>query len=176
MSSSLKLPCLALALAFIAAIPARAVDATAYMVIDSTTGHVLDTKSPNKKVQIGSLTKIATAMVVLDWAGLNKIDLNEMATIPTTASAIAGMNPTGLTPGDQVSLRDLLYAALLQSDNVAAYTLAYHVGEHLQTNPPIPNPADRFVANMNALARKLDMKNTLFLNPHGLEHLEIKLP
>ena len=176
MSSSLKLPCLALALAFIAAIPARAVDATAYMVIDSTTGHVLDTKSPNKKVQIGSLTKIATAMVVLDWAGLNKIDLNEMATIPTTASAIAGMNPTGLTPGDQVSLRDLLYAALLQSDNVAAYTLAYHVGEHLQTNPPIPNPADRFVANMNALARKLDMKNTLFLNPHGLEHLESKLP
>ena len=146
------------------------------MVIDSTTGHVLDTKSPNKKVQIGSLTKIATAMVVLDWAGLNKIDLNEMATIPTTASAIAGMNPTGLTPGDQVSLRDLLYAALLQSDNVAAYTLAYHVGEHLQTNPPIPNPADRFVANMNALARKLDMKNTLFLNPHGLEHLESKLP
>lgn len=176
MSSFLKLPCLALALAFIAAIPARAVDATAYMVIDSTTGHVLDTKSPNKKVQIGSLTKIATAMVVLDWAGLNKIDLNEMATIPTTASAIAGMNPTGLTPGDQVSLRDLLYAALLQSDNVAAYTLAYHVGEHLQTNPPIPNPADRFVANMNALARKLDMKNTLFLNPHGLEHLESKLP
>ena len=178
MSNSLKLPILSLALALLSTAPclARAIDAATYIVIDSTTGHVLDSKNPNKKVQIGSLTKIATAMVVLDWAALNKKDLNELATVPGAASAVAGVNPTGLLPGDQVSMRDLLYAALLQSDNVAAYTLAHYVGGHLEASKPNMSPSDRFVAHMNALARKLEMKSTLFLNPHGLEHLESKLP
>ena len=36
-----------------------------------------------------------------------------------------------LAPGDSITLRDLLYAALVQSDNIAAYTLAYHVGSGL---------------------------------------------
>ena len=176
MSPSLKIAQFALTVILFAITPVHAIDVTAYMVMDSTTGHVLETKNPDKKVQIGSLTKIATAMVVLDWAGLFKKDLNELATIPAASNVIAGMNPTGLMPGDQVSLRDLLYAALLQSDNVAAYTLACHVGEHLDSTPAKLSPSNRFVANMNALARKLEMKNTLFLNPHGLEHLERKLP
>jgi D-alanyl-D-alanine carboxypeptidase len=169
---------LALALAVLACAPStsRAVDATAYIIMDSTTGHVLGGNNANKRVQVGSLTKIATAMVVLDWAGLNKRDLNEMVTVPTAASVVAGMNPIGLQTGDQISLRDLLYAALMQSDNAAAYTLADHVGQHLEAGQSNVTPADRFVAHMNALARKLDMKNTLFLNPHGLEHLENKLP
>jgi len=153
-----------------------AIDAVSYMVMDSTTGHVLAAQDANKKLQIGSLTNIATAMVVLDWAELNKRDLNELATVPAAASAISGMNPLGLLTGDQVSLRDLLYAALLQSDNVAAYTLADHVGHHLQAGQSNLVPADCFVAHMNALARKLNMNHTLFLNPHGLEYLENKLP
>ncbi|MEI8341379.1 MAG: serine hydrolase, partial [Verrucomicrobiota bacterium] len=136
MSHSLKLSFtgLALSLTLLALTPSssRAIDATAYMIMDSTTGHVLDAKNANKKVQVGSLTKIATAMVVLDWAELNKKDLNELATVPAGASVVAGMNPTGIQTGDRVSLRDLLYAALLQSDNAAAYTLADHVGQNLE--------------------------------------------
>ena len=153
-----------------------AVDAAAYMIMDSTTGHVLGAQSPNKKVQVGSLTKIATASVVLDWAELNKTDLNQLATVPTGSTNVAGLNPAGLLPGDKVSLRDLLYAALLQSDNIAACTLADFVGQSLEGGAPNMAPSDRFVAHMNALARKLDMRNTLFLNPHGLEHMESKLP
>lgn len=178
MSHSLKLLFTSLVLTVLAGTPStsRAIDATAYIIMDSTTGHVLDAKNANKRVQIGSLTKIATACVVLDWAELNKRDLNEMVTVPMAASVVAGMNPIGLQTGDRISLRDLLYAALLQSDNAAAYTLADHVGQHLEAGQGNVVPADRFVAHMNALARKLDMKNTLFLNPHGLEHLETKLP
>ena len=166
----------ALALSAVTASTTFAVDAAAYMIMDSTTGHVLDAKNANKKLQIGSLTKIATAMVVLDWAELNKRDLNGIATVPVAASAVAGTNPVGLMPGDRLSLRDLLYAALLQSDNVAAYTLADHVGQNLEAGQSGMTPADRFVAHMNALARKLGMQHTMFLNPHGLEHLESKLP
>src|SRR5262245_11373639 len=45
-----------------------ALDAAAWAVADSTTGVILDSANASKKLQIGSITKIATAMVVLDWA------------------------------------------------------------------------------------------------------------
>ena len=149
-----------------------------FVVADSTSGYILQSSDPTRKVQVGSLTKVATAMVVLDWAESQKRDLGEMAVVPPAATALTGANPIGFQPGDSATLRDLLYAALLQSDNAAAMTLAWHVGKTL------PNPAadaetapiDRFVAQMNALARHLNMTRTLFLNPHGLEEAEAKLP
>ena len=88
--------------------------------------------------------------------------------------AIQGANPIGLQPGDQLSLRDLLYAALMQSDNIAAHTIAYHIGLDLRAVAPPDrqdmSPVDHFVTQMNALANQLGMKKTLFLNPHGLDH------
>jgi D-alanyl-D-alanine carboxypeptidase (penicillin-binding protein 5/6) len=153
--------------------PARAQSADAFLVLDSTSGRVLDSLNPTKKVQVGSLTKIATAMVVLDWAELSKANLGQEATISAAGAANSGVNPVGFQSGDRVSLRDLLYAALLQSDNIAAQTLAETVGGQLPNgNSP---PLARFVAQMNALARTQHMDRTQFLNPHGLEN-ERKLP
>lgn len=149
--------------------------AAAYTIIDTATGHVLAAQSPDKKLQIGSLTKIATAMVVLDWADSTKRDLGQLATVPASASALASANPIGFQPGDSATLRDLLYAALMQSDNIAAATLATHVGQTLTRQPNI-TPEYAFIAQMNALARKLKMEHTLFLNPHGLDNIEGKLP
>lgn len=147
--------------------------AAAYGIADATSGQLLDSAGADKKLQIGSLTKIATAMVVLDWAETGKQDIGAFATVPPAAVNVLGANPVGFQPGDQVSLRDLLYSALLQSDNVAAYTLADHVGRSLlsrsQAGAP---PVDLFVAQMNALARKLGMTKTRFLNPHGLDNTE----
>ncbi len=142
--------------------------AAAWVVADSATGYILDSSSPAKKLQIGSLTKIAMAMVVLDWADAQHRDLNEFATVPNSA---AGLNTTpnaGLTAGDRVTLRDLLYASLMQSDNEAATTLAVHVGTALGRGPA----EQSFVAQMNALARRLGMARTRFLNPHGLDGVE----
>src|SRR6476619_4611075 len=99
--------------------------ARAYVVIDSQTGVVLDQMEARQKRQVGSLTKVATAMVVLDWAEKRGGDLNQLATIPPEAFTNTGENLVGFQPGDRVTLRDLLYAALVQSDNVAAYALAY---------------------------------------------------
>jgi D-alanyl-D-alanine carboxypeptidase (penicillin-binding protein 5/6) len=148
--------------------------AAGYIVIDATTGHVLDGQETDRKLQVASLTKIATAMVVLDWAEATKVDLAQYATVPQQAAALA-TDPAGLHPGDQATLRDLLYAALMQSDNVAALTLANHVGEHL-SRPADLTPEYAFVAQMNALARKLKMEHTLFLNPHGLDNMEGRDP
>ncbi|MEI6712709.1 MAG: serine hydrolase [Verrucomicrobiota bacterium] len=154
---------------------AQDLTASAYVVIDHTTGHVLDSFNSKKKLQVASLTKIATATVVLDWSHLSKQSLDQFATVPPSAQNLVSQQGAGLAPGDQVSLRDLLYAALLQSDNVAAETLAFHIGQDLAPKEATaPNIA--FIAQMNALARKLGMQNTRFMNPHGLDTLERRLP
>jgi serine-type D-Ala-D-Ala carboxypeptidase (penicillin-binding protein 5/6) len=152
----------------------RAENAAAYAVMDAASGHIFDAANPDKKLQVGSLTKIATGIVVLDWADVGKQDLGQLATIPNSAAAMEGVNPVGLQPGDRATLRDLLYAALMQSDNIAAQALAEHVGKTLPGDAKT-SASDRFVAQMNALARQLRMERTLFLNAHGLEN-ERKLP
>src|SRR6476619_7746540 len=105
--------------------------AQAYLIADAHTGYILEEQEPRKKLQVGSLTKIATACVVLDWSEKKSGDLNEAVAIPPEAFRGTTENNIGFQPGDTISLRDLLYAALVQSDNIAASTLAYHVGSRL---------------------------------------------
>lgn len=146
--------------------------APAYIIVDSQSGFVLQERESKQKRQVGSLTKVATAMVVLDWAEKRSGDLNQVATIPPEAF-VGSENNVGFQPGDTASLRDLLYAALVQSDNIAAYTIAAHVGQALQSIVPTAagnsSPVGVFVSQMNALAANLKMTRTLFANPHGLD-------
>src|SRR5207249_7438808 len=148
--------------------------AQAYLIADAHTGYILEEQEPRKKLQVGSLTKIATACVVLDWSEKKSGDLNAMVTIPPQALQGITENPIGFQPGDSITLRDLLYAALIQSDNIAAYTLAYHVGSQLESLSPGEGskltPVDLFVSQMNALARQLKMERTRFVNPHGQDY------
>ena len=152
---------------------ARALEAarTAYVIIDAQTGFVLDQAEARDKRQVGSLTKVATAMVVLDWSEKRSGDLNQVATIPPEAFVGTGENLIGFQPGDRITLRDLLYAALVQSDNVAAYTLANEVGTALQSVVPGSKggPVATFVGQMNFLAKSLRMDRTRFSNPHGID-------
>lgn len=153
----------------------QAQEAAAYVIQDSTTGFFLESSNGQKKLPIASLTKIATAMVVLDWATQTNAELNQLAVVPTSAARVAAAQGVGLGPGDRVSLRDLLYAALMQSDNVSAETLAAHVGRALGGERE-GSPVDTFVVQMNALARSKGMLKTKFLNPHGLDNLERSIP
>jgi len=59
--------------------------AQAFIIVDSQTGYILEEQEPRKKLQVGSLTKIATASVVLDWAERKSANLNEVITIPPEA-------------------------------------------------------------------------------------------
>jgi D-alanyl-D-alanine carboxypeptidase len=148
--------------------------AQAYIIADSKTGYILQQQEPKQKRQVGSLTKIATAAVVLDWAEHKSGNLAQVATIPPQAFVGVTENHIGFQPGDHIELRDLLYAALVQSDNIAAYALAAHIGSQLQSVVPLPEgtklaPADIFVSQMNALAKQLKMERTRFVNPHGID-------
>src|SRR2546425_7878798 len=147
-----------------------AAGAQAFVIVDSQTGYLLEEQEPRRKLQIGSLTKIATASVVLDWAERKGGDLNQTITIPSEAFVGTLENNVGFQPGDSITMRDLLYAALVQSDNIAAYTLAQHVGSHLLTEAGSKmTPVDAFVTQMNALAKQLKMERTRFVNPHGVD-------
>jgi D-alanyl-D-alanine carboxypeptidase (penicillin-binding protein 5/6) len=146
---------------------ALAAEAAAYTISDSTTGFILEEFNGDRKLQIGSLTKIATAMVVLDWSasrGARGGDLGALASISDSAAAIATPQGVGFEPGEGCSL----------PDNVAAATLAEHVGRALGGGNAAP--VVTFVVQMNALARKLGMTRTRFINPHGLDTLEPTLP
>ena len=156
--------------------------ASAFIIVDSQTGHVLQDQDGRQKRQVGSLTKVATAMVVLDWAEHKSGNLNQMVVISPDAFVGTGENTIGFQPGDAISLRDLLYAALVQSDNIAAYTLADYVGSTISSLMPAASSGKLmtgvgvFVTQMNALAKQLKMERTLFVNPHGIDDNVKPLP
>jgi len=141
--------------------------ASDFIIIDNETGCILKEEGANDKFPIGSLTKIATAITLLDWVRISNCSLDDSATVPEPTVPQGPSNPLGLQPGDCVTLRDLLYLTLLASDSEAALTIANHVGRKLPNDQQLES-VDNFVAHMNALARELEMRRTLFLNPHGL--------
>ena len=155
--------------------------AQAFIIVDAQTGFVLQEHESKQKRQIGSLTKIATAMVVLDWAEHRGGDLNQTVVIPPPAFVGTLENNIEFEAGDEIPLRELLYAALVQSDNVSAYTLASYVGSIIQ-GPVSPGQKskltaiDVFVTQMNALAKQLKMERTRFVNPHGVDQNVKPLP
>lgn len=143
---------------------APAAETAAWVISDNATGMILDSSAPAKKLQVGSITKVATAMVAIDWSEATGNDLGQLATVPQSAMSLGSQTGVGFRTGDRCSLRDLLYAALLQSDNVASEAVAEHVGRALDGSG-----SAGFVKQMNALANKLGMARTNFTNPHGLD-------
>lgn len=147
-----------LAAAAVLAAPAPAappaVQAEAYVVQNASTGEVLAERDPTRHLPIASITKLMTVLVTLEHA-----DVADVVTI-TPGSASVGESTIYLRPGEQLTVADLIRAALIQSANDAANALAVHVGRGSVT---------RFVALMNAKARALGLRDTHFANPSGLD-------
>jgi serine-type D-Ala-D-Ala carboxypeptidase (penicillin-binding protein 5/6) len=129
-----------------------------WVLIDADTGLQLAGKDPDKRVPIASTTKIMVALVALDEG----VDLNEKVTVSEDAAAYAGSvySNVGLYPYDQVSVEDLLTAALVPSGTDAVYALAEHLGD---------GSVDEFVGKMNDKARELGLKNTHYEDPAGID-------
>ena len=163
-----KIP--AIAAALLALLPiARAQESV--MVVEAHSGKVLVASNASAKRPIASLTKIATGAVAVDWAAATGSDLGTLQiTVPQTVLLVGGPNPMNLQPGDRISMRDALYSALLGSDNLAALTIADHVGREITTRRgKRGDSVAEFVGEMNRLAKALGMTQTRFANPHGLE-------
>jgi len=144
---------------FLAASPAAAqprptVDAGAYLVASGATGEVILSKDADEPRAIASITKLMTALVTLEHARPG-----ERVTAPPAVSSV-GESSIYLRPGERLTVRDLLAAALIQSANDAAFALAAHVGD---------GSVRRFVRMMNAKARELGLAQTRFVRPDGLD-------
>jgi D-alanyl-D-alanine carboxypeptidase (penicillin-binding protein 5/6) len=134
------------------------VQARAAALADATTGSLLWSQGLNTELPMGSITKVMTALVVIQ-AG----DLNREIRVPSSVIAYVNQydgNSAGLLPGDVLTGQELLEAMLLPSGCDAAYTLAMAYG------PGMP----AFLAKMNATARQLGMMHTNFTSPDGLPY------
>lgn len=116
-------------------------------------GHVLWARNPGARRSMASITKIMTAIVALERAGLG-----EIVVVPREAASV-GQSSAYLIAGERLSMRDMLAAMLVKSGNDAATAIAMHVG----------GTQAGFVAMMNQKAQELGLKNTHFANPHGLD-------
>jgi serine-type D-Ala-D-Ala carboxypeptidase (penicillin-binding protein 5/6) len=134
------------------------VAARAWALTDLRSGDHLAGEDASKKLSIASTTKIMEAIVVLENA-----DLGEEVTVSGEAASYAtpAFSNVGLLPGDILSVKELLMAALISSGDDAAYALAEDAGVEAGVN--------EFVGEMNDQAETLGLKNTHFENPVGLD-------
>ena len=126
----------------------------AWLVENGATGEVLLVHNARQRVPIASITKLMTVLLTLEHARLN-----DVVTVTRDAASV-GESSANLQPGERLTVRELLEAALIQSANDAADALADYVGHGSQA---------RFVAMMNARARRLGLRNTHYVRPDGLD-------
>ncbi|MDD3386507.1 MAG: serine hydrolase [Candidatus Pacebacteria bacterium] len=112
---------------------------------------ILSEKEINEQIAIASLTKLMTAVIVLD--NYNLEDLISISDFAIDTYGTAG----SLQTGELISIKDLLYITLIESSNDGAEALAEKMGR------------STFIYKMNEKARNLEMKNTRFINPTGLD-------
>lgn len=123
------------------------------IVLCADTGDVLFEKNADERMLIASITKIMTAIVVIENA-----DLNDEIVIKPEWSAIEGSSMYAV-PGESYTVRELLYGMMLNSGNDAAAALAC----------TLCGDESSFADKMNEKARELGLENTSFRNPHGLD-------
>lgn len=129
------------------------------MLLQKDTGKILYEKNIDEKIYPASVTKLMTAILVME-----NCELDEIVTVSENAvkSVPTGYVNANLQVGEQLAVEDLMYAMLLPSANDAANALAEHVSGSIES----------FSTVMNTKARELGCTNTNFTNPSGLQEEE----
>ena len=135
-----------------AEIPAPFVSAVAAIAYDPNFNKILYEKNINTKLAPASTTKIMTAIIASEH-----FNSGDLLTVP--GAAIVGGSTMGLSAGEQLTFRSLLYGMMLNSGNDAAFTIAYNY----------PGGLPAFLEKMNSKAKELGAQNTNFDNPAGFD-------
>jgi D-alanyl-D-alanine carboxypeptidase len=130
-----------------------AISASSAIAMDLDNGRVLYGYNINEKRLIASTTKIMTAIVAIENSDLDREVVVSDVIHKSFGSAIY------IEVGEKLTIKDLLYGLMLRSGNDAALVIAENVS----------GSVEEFVYLMNEYANNLDMNNTIFYNPHGLE-------
>jgi D-alanyl-D-alanine endopeptidase (penicillin-binding protein 7) len=124
------------------------------LVLDQDTNEVLFSKNPDAVLPIASITKLMTALVVVEA----QQPLDEVLSITQDDVDTEKHSSSRLAVGTKLSRGEMLHLALMSSENRAAHALGRHY----------PGGLEAFVAAMNAKARELGMKDTRYVEPTGL--------
>lgn len=130
-----------------------AATASAYLVVDATTGQVLAERNADELRPVASTIKVLTALTVL-----NRTEPTDVVTVPSQAAAVGGAS-VGLRAGDRWTIAQLLDALIARSGNDAATALAIHVGGS------VPG----FIDLMRADAAALGLGEVRLSTPSGLD-------
>lgn len=131
---------------------APSVSADSAVLMDAATGTILYSKNMDTAYPPASTTKIMTTLLTIE-----NTKLDDIVTVSAKVPYVDG-SKIGLSEGEEVKVKDLLYGLILMSGNDCAEALAEHVGGSI----------DGFAAMMNARAKELGCENTSFVNPSGL--------
>ena len=131
------------------------VSAASVLLIDNKTNQILYKKNENEKMYPASITKIMTAIIVLENCNLDEV---VTASYDAIMSVPDGYTLANIQIGEQLKIEHLLELLLLHSANDAANVLAEHVGGSI----------DSFISMMNTKSNELGLKNSHFTNPYGL--------
>ncbi|MEJ7872928.1 MAG: D-alanyl-D-alanine carboxypeptidase family protein [Rubrobacteraceae bacterium] len=129
-----------------------------WAIMDADSGEFLVGQEPDEQLPIGSVTKIMSALVVMqEGTGLD----DEVPISGEAESYVGGVfSNVGLIAEERVTVRDLLVASLVASGTEAVYALAEYVGD---------GSVEQFVGMMNEEASRLGLENTNFETPAGLD-------
>ena len=153
--------CLVVFLLVMTAVPVQAVEfnfqSEAQLLMDVGSKQILYEHNAHEKLYPASVTKIMTMLLAMEALEAGKVALTDMIPISEKAAAHGG-SQIFLSPGDRVSFEDLMIGIGVGSANDGAWAMAEYLA----------GSAEAFVEQMNAKAKALGMKNTNFVNPHGL--------
>lgn len=145
--------------------PQPQIGAKAAIVVEYPSGRILYQKSSHTRLAPASTTKILTAILALEYGKSNEV-------VTVSPQDMVRGSKMGLQSGERQTLLNLLYGLLLPSGNDAAMTIARHIGAKNQSGlaPTLQiKPVSYFTRMMNARALQLGLKDTHFVNPHGLD-------
>ena len=131
---------------------ALSTSAASAVLIEATSGHIIYEKNAHRKMPMASTTKIMTALCTIE-----NINTNIPITVDRDAIGVEGSS-IYLEPGEVMTVKELLYAMMLNSGNDAATALAIAVSGSVED----------FCKLMNQTSRNIGAKNTNFKNPSGL--------
>ena len=154
----LKIIALMLFITSVFAVNVCAIDVSARsaVLIEAESGDVIFDKHCNEQMSMASTTKIMTAIVAIENG-----DISKEVIVAEEACGIEGSS-IYLTPGEVLTLEDLLYAVMLESANDAAAAVAYEIAGGIEP----------FACLMNETAARIGLSDTHFTNPHGLDERE----
>lgn len=133
------------------------VNANAALIIETNTGKVIYEKDGDEQNYPASVTKILTAILVLENCNLDDVAIASESAISQIPD---GYVVAPLKVGEEMKIKDLLYALMLKSANDAAYVLAEHVGKNV----------DFFADMMNQKAKEIGCTGSHFVNPNGIHN------